>query len=221
MLPKFITLLLTMLIGAIGSYLFYKMKVPAGALIGAVITVSVFQIITGLGWFPTVFKVGVQAVAGAFVGQRIGKKDITEIRKLIKPALILFFGIAILSLISGFAIYFVSDVDIATALISSTPGGVTDIVLISSDVGADPTQSTVLQLIRYFLAILILPQINVKICENNPAARTGVAPENSSAQPCFRNAAITLLIAGVTGAIGRISKFPAGAIVFSMFFVAA
>lgn len=41
-------LLLTILVAAAGSYLFYKFRIPAGALIGAIIFSAALNIITGL-----------------------------------------------------------------------------------------------------------------------------------------------------------------------------
>lgn len=221
----FFRLLLTISVGAVGSFVLYKLRLPAGALIGAAIAVSLLNIFAGAGWFPPEAKVGVQAIAGAFVGQRIGRDDITELKSLVKPALIIFLGICILSLCSGFFIYGTSDnIDITTALLSSTPGGVTDIVLIATDVGADPAQSAALQLTRYMVAILILPQINTWLCRRFcPASQLAEQPAASPRSRTVgkKNAAVkTLLIAHAAGLIGKISHIPAGTIVFSMLAVA-
>jgi len=218
-------LLITLAIGAVGAFALYKLKVPAGSLLGAAIAVSVFNVFSGAAFFPRAARVAVQAVAGAFVGQKIGRKDLLGFKSLIVPSLIVFFGICVLSLSTGFTIYLTSDnVGIATALLSSAPGGVTDIALISSDVGADPAQSTVLQLIRYMVAIMILPQVNSYICRRFAPARE---PAGSSLELTAESsggtasAVITLSIALIAGLIGRVVRFPAGAIVFSMFAVAA
>lgn len=150
-------LLITAALGAAGAWALYKLRAPAGAMVGAILLVGVFQIATGCGYFPKAVKPCVQAVAGGFVGQRIGRSDLKELRKIVRPSLQLFTGIVCLSFCTGLLIHHTSPVDTATALLSSMPGGITDVALISADVGADPAQSTALQLVRYLIAILILP----------------------------------------------------------------
>ena len=53
-------LLLTILVAAAGSYLFYKFRIPAGALIGAIIFSAALNIITGVGTFPGFMKTVLQ-----------------------------------------------------------------------------------------------------------------------------------------------------------------
>lgn len=218
-------LLVTVLIGAAGAWALYKLRVPAGAMAGAILLVGAFQIATGYGYFPRAVKTAVQAVAGGFIGQRIGRSDLRELRKIIKPSLQLFGGIVFLTFFTGLLIHHTAPVDTATALLSSMPGGITDVALMSTDVGADPAQSTALQLVRYLVAILILPQADARICARFAPAEKDREQEDFSAGTQKRrdgkHMAVTLAITAAAGALGKLSGFPAGAMVFSMFAVAA
>ena len=218
-------LLITVALGAAGAWALYRLRVPAGAMAGAVIAVGLFQIATGYGYFPRVVKTAVQAVAGGFVGQRISRSDLRELRSILKPSFQLFSGIVLLTFCTGLLIHHTSPVDTATALLSSMPGGMTDVALLSSDVGADPAQSTALQLVRYLIAILILPQLDAKLCAR-------FAPEKRGGDPADlpgggeklrdgKHMAITLAIVALSGAVGKLSGFPAGAMVLPMLTVAA
>jgi len=135
-------LCVTVAVGVAGSVLLYRLGLPAGAMVGAIVFVGAFQILTGQGWFPKVVKTAVQALVGGFIGQRIGREDVRELRTVLKPALLLFFGIVIMSIGTGLLICRVAPVDTATAILSSMPGGMTDVALMAPDVGADPAQST-------------------------------------------------------------------------------
>lgn len=218
-------LLITAVLGAAGAWALYKLRVPAGAMVGAILLVGVFQIATGCGYFPKAVKPCVQAVAGGFVGQRIGRSDLKELRNIVRPSLQLFTGIVCLSFCTGLLIHHTSPVDTATALLSSMPGGITDVALISADVGADPAQSTALQLVRYLIAILILPQADARICARwapsggSPSAKE--VPQGGQTRRGRRQTAVTLAITALAGALGKLSGFPAGAMVFSMLAVAA
>lgn len=219
-----IRLAATVLIGAAGAWALYRLRVPAGAMAGAIILVGTFQIASGWGYFPREAKTAVQAVAGGFVGQRIGRSDLRELLGIVKPSIQLFGGIVCLTFLTGLLIHHTAPVDTATALLSSMPGGMTDVALISADVGADPAQSTALQLVRYLVAILILPQVNARICARFAPAEGKKAPADFSGggkRRDGRHMAVTLAIVALSGALGKASGFPAGAMVFSMFAVAA
>lgn len=77
------TLAATVGIAVLGAYLFYRMKVPAGALIGAILFTAIFNIMTGMGTFPTAMKTVVQAIAGGFIGQRITRGDLKEMKTIL------------------------------------------------------------------------------------------------------------------------------------------
>lgn len=51
----------------------------------------------------------------------------------------------------------VTQLDLATALVSAMPAGLSDIAVVSSDLGANSTQTTVVHTIRTLFAIIILP----------------------------------------------------------------
>ena len=84
-------LLLTILVAAAGSYLFYKFRIPAGALIGAIIFSAALNIITGVGTFPGFMKTVLQAVAGAVLGQRVTRNDLAELRRTLAAGILMFF----------------------------------------------------------------------------------------------------------------------------------
>lgn len=218
-------LFLTVAVGAAGARILYRLRVPAGAMVGSIIFVGLFQIFSGYGYFPRIVKAAVQAVAGGFIGQRIGRSDLRELQTIVKPSLQLFGGIFLLSTCTGLLIRHTSSLDIATAVLSSVPGGITDVALISADVGADPAQSTALQLVRYLIAILILPQVNIRICSrlapDKKAPDPSYSPEGTRKLRDRKHMALTLLIVAASGALGKLSGFPAGALVFPMFAVAA
>ena len=214
-------LCITVVIGVAGSVLLYRLGLPAGAMVGAIVFVGAFQILTGQGWFPKVVKTGVQALVGGFIGQRIGREDVRELRTVLRPALLLFGGIVLMIVGTGLFICRVAPVDTATAILSSMPGGMTDVALMAPDVGADPAQSTALQLVRYLIAILILPQVNVQLCRRYAPESIGCPPEKRVSARTRRNLCVTLTIAAVSGVLGKLSHFPAGAMVFPMFAVAA
>lgn len=158
-------LLLTVLVAAAGSYLFYKLKIPAGALIGAIIFTAVFNILTDMGSFPGIMKTVMQAIAGSFIGQRITRRDIGELRQTLAGGVIMFVFMIGYTLAVGFFINRVTSLDLPTSLVCSMPAGLSDTAIISADLGANATQTTVIHTVRTLYAILLLPQLAFQVCK--------------------------------------------------------
>ena len=224
------SLLLTVMVASAGSYLFYKLKVPAGALIGAIIFTAALNILTDLGSFPSIMKTVMQAIAGAFIGQRITRRDIGELRKTLAGGAIMFAFMIGYTVAVGFFVHNVTELDLATALVCSMPAGLSDTAIISADLGANATQTTVVHTIRTLYAILLLPQIAFRVCQKlTPAADNAQETLSESNRIGYKppevrtakNSLITFLLAEAFGLLGKLSGIPAGAMTFAIFAVAA
>lgn len=150
-------LIITVAIGIIGGLLFQKLKFPAGAMVGAMVFTAIFNVATNVAYLPLETKVFTQMIAGAYIGHTITKKDVIALKNIIKPAFIMMLSMIILDMGMGFIMYKMSGVDIATALMSSAPGGMMDIALLSQDVGADSSKVALLQLIRLMTVMTCFP----------------------------------------------------------------
>lgn len=225
-----VNLLLTVCVAATGSCLFYKMKIPAGALIGAIIFSAVFNIFTDLGTFPRIMKTVMQAVAGAFIGLRITRRDIDELRKTLVGGIVMFFFMIFYTLGVGHLICAVSELDLATALVCAMPAGLSDTSIISADLGANATQTTIVHTVRTLFSILLLPQLAFQVCRRLTGAtdeaheatedvnRIGYKPPEIRT---LKNTVITLVLAEACGILGKLSGIPSGALTFAIFGVAA
>lgn len=222
-------LILTICIAALGSYLFYKMKIPAGALIGAIVFSAALNIFTDLGSFPTLMKTALQAIAGAFIGQRVTRRDLGELRQTIGAGLLMFFCMAIYTLLIGKVLSLVTDLDLATALVAAMPAGLSDTAVISADLGANSVQTTVIHTVRTLFSIVLLPQMAFRICEHLTKNSDALEQEKAAARKLdnkpasirtTRNIMITLVLAEVFGILGKLSGIPAGAMTFAVFAVA-
>ncbi len=219
-------LALTVVIAGIGSTLFYKMKIPAGSLVGAIVFSAVFNILTGSGAFPAIMKTAVQAIAGGFIGQRIARKDLGELREVIGAVIFLFIGMLAYTLIVGHLLTITTTLDLATALVAVMPSGLSDAAIISVDLGADSTLTTVMQLVRTLFCILILPQVAFRAASRlERRTADGTKPLNATPPSNYKppevrtvkNAALTVALAEGCGLIGKFSGIPAGAMTFAVF----
>ncbi|WP_053954939.1 AbrB family transcriptional regulator [Inediibacterium massiliense] len=152
-------ILYTLVIAVIGGLIGIKLKIPAGALVGAMIAVAIYNIYTGKGYIPIKFKIIAQMVVGGMIGLNFTMDIVKGMKELILPAFILVIGMTIFSIGLGFLISKFTGLDIVTALFSCAPGGITDMTLISEAYGAQTPKVAILHLMRLISVITILPMI--------------------------------------------------------------
>jgi membrane AbrB-like protein len=233
-------LILTLIIGMIGGLIALKFKIPAGAMIGAMLAVALFNIITGDAYLPQNVKIVTQIAAGAYIGSGVRKKDVLDLRFMIKPAILMVSGMIILDLFMGYIMYKITEIDLVTSLFACAPGGLIDMSLISNDLGADSAKVAILQLVRLMSVLIIFPpmmklisarrdklklnsgtdKINADITKDD--LQLNVSEKNIySKQENYLNLLLTMIIALVAGLIGYSLKVPAGALTLSMAAVGA
>ena len=106
--------------------------------------VAVYSIITGNAFLPQDARVITQIAAGAFIGSGIKKKDVLDLRKMMKPAVLMLSFMITLDLLMGYIMYKATGISFLTFLFASAPGGLMDISLISQDLGADSSKVAIL-----------------------------------------------------------------------------
>lgn len=233
-----IKLLLTLAVGTLGGYIFFKIKVPAGMLVGAIFAVSALSVATPYALMPPSVKTVAQIITGAYVGSTIQKRDLLHLPRIIGPYLMMMTGFFVLNVLSGLLIHLVSPLDLLTSLLCALPGGVSDTPLIAMDMGADAPKVAVLQFVRMVFGIGALPLLIVVVdrviykrsqtaaaSPQTALAQTDLpqapAPQRQSVgKPPHAAAALafTLFVATAGGLLGRWLGIPAGALAFSMLF---
>lgn len=151
---------LTLLIAAVGGIVALKLRIPAGALIGSMVVVAVVQGSGAhLGTLPSWTRTAVQILLGAVIGLSITPQVVQDLKQIALPAALLVITLLTTGLITGWVISKISSLDIVTALFSSAPGGMTDLVLLSSVLGADAPKVAALHLIRVVSVLIVMPPL--------------------------------------------------------------
>lgn len=212
--------IITLVIGALVGYFFFKLKVPGGMMVGAIVGVSIFNIITELAYVPVEGKIVAQIIAGAFIGAGLEKTDIKRLRNIFKPTAIILFSLLILNLVVGFIIYYTSPLDLVTSLMSAIPGGMSDTPIISEEMGADSAKVAVMQFIRMVFGIGVFPTMIKSLSESkyykDDQAKSESYKRKTVVDNSWNNLVLTLIVASIFGIVGRLTGIPAGTLVFSM-----
>ena len=151
--------LVTMAAALAGGFLFRKLKIPAGPLVGALLFVGILSTLTGKMFMYSSMKNVTKAVAGLFIGMSVTRDTLRKLATLIKPAVMLVVIILSLCLGMGLVLYYTSGLDEVTSLFSVAPGGMQDMTLMTMDLGGDAAVVAVLQVLRllsvYFVSMPI------------------------------------------------------------------
>lgn len=214
--------LLTMIVGAIIGYLFLKLKIPGGMMVGSIVAVAILNISTGIAHMPYTGRLVAQIIAGAFIGVGLEKSDLNRLKNIFKPAITLLVGMLILNIVSGFLIYFTSPLDLVTSLMCAIPGGISDIPIISEEMGADSSTVAIMQFVRLVFGIGIFPSMILKVSKFDfykKEVEHEVYKRTTNSNNSISYLLLTITVASVFGIIGKLSGIPSATLVFSMFSV--
>lgn len=213
----------TFIVGWFGGVIGKKIHLPAAFMTGSMIAVAVFSILTEHSYMPSTLKTFAQIISGAYIGQQITKADLLNFPRLGKSVLFLMVLFTINMFAMGFLFHFLFHLDLVTALLSSMPGGIMDVSLISIDMGAQSEIVATMQLTRLVGMLLILPTwisfLLKKIGNNTDINSTKTTIKNQSIiKDTFLNDSFILIISSIGGLIGLYVGIPVGALIFSLLF---
>ncbi len=205
--------LLTIVCAAAIGALFYRLKVPGGMMIGAVIGACIYNLISEHAYLPFSAKLFAQVITGAFIGARIGKEEIKGLLNVVKPALIILSSLLLINLLCGFLIYSTGCCDLLTAMLSSAPGGISDMPIIAEDMGADCSIIVVMQFVRLIMGIGLFPTAIRYMNGYQKQEKRVVAAKTAKPKTSWVAVAVTLLAATVFGMVDL--PMPAGTMVMA------
>lgn len=212
-LPIEIRLVLTFAVGAVCGLLFKPTKLPAAFMVGALVGVATLNCATGAAYVPPEVRVGVQIVAGAFIGCSMERSDLARLKQVGGPVAVVLLACLVLMLACGVMVGTVGGFEPVTALMSTIPGGVGEIPLIAADMGADASVVAVLQLVRQTLGTSVMPTLMVAFDRAQAArGRHGVRRadaalnEEGRVRSRQRSATATVAVLAVAAVAGLIGK---------------
>lgn len=214
----FLLFLLTLLCAAAGGLALYRLHIPSGAMLGALLAVALLNTLTGEAHFYDGLKIVLQILSGAMIGGKISRDDLHSMKTLLKPAAILVGSMIVLNLTFGAVIHFSSGLDVPTALFATTPGGVADMALIAEDLNADTGIVAILQLFRCLIVFCCFPPIFKKMIGRLHGRQTDssavAAPRQTKTG--WREFCGLLLFAAVAGVLCWLLGITAGALIGGM-----
>lgn len=154
----YVSLCIYVAIGTLGGYVGEKLKIPAGTLVGAMLAVVFFKLLSQRDWsIPAGFGFPVQVLVGVTVGCTFHPEMLKTFTKVIIPLVsstVILVGVGIL-----LSILFarLGLMGMSTAYLSTSPGAMSAIVWLALDSHADAPVVVSFHFFRVVFVILTAP----------------------------------------------------------------
>ncbi len=218
---NFLWLLVMHLAAALGGYILIRLKAPAGAMVGSMLGVVLFFVISRIEiTYYAPIRLIAQVLSGLVIGLGFSHDNFRVLVKMVGPVLVLIATMVVVNVAFALLMYTVTDFTFMTSLFATGLGGVADLALIAPDFGADMEVVALLQLFRLVTVVLLFPPLikgllGIKEDSLKSAARA-VSSEKVKTPMTFRFT-ITLMVALAGGLLFYYLKVPAGGILGAIF----
>ena len=152
-----VRILLTVLVGSVGGITGYLLRLPAGALVGSMLAVGIYNGLGFKAYMPVQVRIGCRIVVGCLLGLNLNQGTFMQLRTVLVPALIIVTSLLIWGMFTGFIVYKVCKLDMYTAFLSSSAGGLTELSLMASSLGGDGPKVAILHLVRMITVVSTMP----------------------------------------------------------------
>ncbi|MGE4583840.1 MAG: AbrB family transcriptional regulator [Sphaerochaeta sp.] len=217
-------LVLLHLIGAAGGLLLKRLRIPAGALIGALIAVMLFNTFSvKTVVYPLNLRIFVQMLSGMVIGKKFSRRDIKTLHTMIIPVVVLIVSLLSINLLFAYLMQRWSHLSFMTSFFACAPGGVSDLALVAADFGAVMEDVALLQLFRLITVILIFPPMIKSLLKIPAPTQQTLYTKNDLSQKNsvhLSDVLLTLLCAVGGGFTFHLFNIPAGPILGAIIAVA-
>ena len=146
------------LCAVLGVVLGKALRLPAAPVFGPMILSGIAHV---AGWVtvppPTLFVIGAQITIGTIIGTRFVGATLSEVRRDVGLSAIASFLMLIVAVIFAEAIVLLTAIPLAQAFLAFSPGGLTEMSLLTLALDQDVAYVSVMHIIRITLVIAIAP----------------------------------------------------------------
>lgn len=221
---EFVGFCMALAAGSLGFLLFRLIKFPAAAVLGSMAATGALNV---MGLMPQ-FRSGpvsfVCAVGiGIMLGRQINRKVLRHTKSMVRPILVQISGLLLLSLACGYVFYLTGKdegVSMATALVSTSAGGLTEMLVFGLSIGGDVAVIAFIQLCRIVTFLSLIPYSS-RLAKKLGDKRRPPQPDPALANLSLFSMCDYILLVPIAFAgayLGLALRIPAGSLLGSMFF---
>ena len=147
-------------LGLIGWFLLSLVRLPASEVLGPALLIGALRVMEiDLPTSPGFLFQGAQVVIGIFVGSMLTRDTLRELKPMALSAMIIVSWALSIVFFIGFALSRYSELDLYTAMLSASMGGLPEITVIAIASGAGVAVIVIMQLLRLLGTIFIFPLV--------------------------------------------------------------
>lgn len=154
-----VTLILTLILGGVGGYLFSLAHLPLAWMLGAMTFCAIAAMMQLPIGVPSKIRPFTAIILGTMLGSSFGPTLFGQMLGWLVPLLGLVLFLVTATLVSFAYFTRVVKLDRTTALFAGMPGGIVEMVMLGHENGADEQAIALVHAARIFLVVLILPFI--------------------------------------------------------------
>ena len=153
-------LLTYLALGLIGGLIGAKLKIPAGTLVGAMLTIVLFKMFTKLHWeIPRNFTFILQVFLGIAVGASFQPALIQVMKKIALPVVISCVVLVATGALLAVIFTRLGILDMGTAYLGTSPGAMSALIVLALDSPGQPMLVVCFHFFRVIFVILTAPLI--------------------------------------------------------------
>lgn len=150
--------LIYIVLGTIGGLAGSRLKIPAGSLIVAMLTIIVFKLIIKAHWeMPWRFNFILQVALGIMVGSSFQPAMLPVLKKLFFPVLASTVTLAGVGILLSIIFTRMHILDAPTAYLSTSPGAMSALIVLAFESGTSATLVVCFHFFRVVFVILTAP----------------------------------------------------------------
>lgn len=147
-------MLLTILIGVAGGVGFAALGIPAGALLGSVTAVGVYNVMSDrAARMPTWVRVVARIIMGTVIGSVLTREMVATMGINLVWALVFTIVMLAVGVAAGLVLARLISIDRPTALMSTCPGGMSELAILSEQLGVQSEMVLGIHLARKLLTL--------------------------------------------------------------------
>ena len=141
-----------------GGFTGYRIHLPVGILTGAMFAVSAMNL-AGKEQppMPGVLRTAAQIGIGIIIAANITAETLRQFTTMAGPVILITFAMLAASLSLGFLLHRMTGWKYPTCLLSTSLGGLSQMSIISEEMGADPLKVSILQTVRLVTILMVFP----------------------------------------------------------------
>jgi membrane AbrB-like protein len=166
--PVFLNLALLATCGSLGIWGGRRLNLPASIFLGPFwVGLITFWLLPAQLQVPQWVFTGGLLLVGLSIGLKFNWQTVRQLLKAVAIDVVLVLGLILMCLVVGYGFHLLTHVDLMTAILGNTPGGISAMIASAMELGGDSGLVMAMQIVRMMLILSSCPFLAALLAKNN------------------------------------------------------